>query len=90
MSSSCIFDPFTFLCLENLVHKKSGCSKTTFIFLSDIFAFFSALLMQDLIASEAFAIFVITSLWMPSDGVINVDSISALLFSILKIIISLI
>ena len=36
-----IFEQCIFLRFENLVHKKSGCSKTTLIFLSDVFAFFS-------------------------------------------------
>ena len=42
--------------------------------------------MQDLIALDAFDILIITSLWIPSDVVIDVDNISALLLLlILKI-----
>ena len=73
-----------FLLLENVVHKKSGCSKTTLIFFNKIFALSSALLMQDLIALDAFDILITTSLWIPSDVVIDVDNISVLLLLILK------
>ena len=62
ISSLRIFDPLIFLCFENLVHKKSGCSITTLIYFSGIFAFFSALLIQALIALEAFDKFTTISL----------------------------
>ena len=70
-----IFDPSIFLCFENLVHKKSACSKIKLIFFNEIFAFFSALLIHDLIALVAFSRFTIVSLYIPSDGEIILDII---------------
>ena len=61
-----LFDPSMFLCLENFVHKKSGCSKIILIFLRDILASFSALLIHDLMQFDALVIFTITSLLIPS------------------------
>ena len=48
--------------IVNLVVKNSGPSRTTLIFFNNIFAFFSATLMQDLTAFEAFFKFIITPL----------------------------
>ena len=85
ISSLKIFEPSIFLLLENLVHKKSGCSITTLIFFSETFAFFSASLMHALTALEAFFKLTTISLWIPRDFVMEVDNISeSLLLLILK------
>ena len=45
-----------------ILHRNSGCSRTTLIFLSEDLAFFSAALIHDLIAFVAFEMFTITPL----------------------------
>ena len=45
----------------------------TLIFLRDILAFFSAKLIHFLILLDAFAKLIITSLWIPSEEIIEVD-----------------
>ena len=68
------------------MHKNSGCSIITLIFLSKIFECFSAVLIDVLIAFIALSRLIITPLCIPFDSIIDVDKISEVLSSlILKI-----